>query len=209
MPYGGNNSAPPKLPITRPAPTLQNPTSHLDLKPLPDAPKLASHSRHPSQSVLDFEEPPTQQPIQLDEHPQHGAGHFRSLFTFTTRRHVPILMFAVLCSILASSVPALQAYLLGKIFATFARFGAGTWTEVDFKEELARYDVYLICLGALCWFCGGGMFAGWTWVGALQARSAREGLFVGLARRPMSWFDQRQDGIGALTTKMHGWVVAR
>lgn len=208
MPYGDNDSANLKLSITRPAPTLQIQTGQLDLKPLPDTPKLISHSRHPSQSILDFEEAPTQQRTQHDAHSGHGAGNFWSLFTFTTSRHVPVLLFAVLCSIVASSVPALQAYLLGKIFATFARLGAGGWTETEFREDLARYNVYLICLGALCWLCGGGMFAGWTWFGTLQARNARERLFIGLARRPMSWFDQRQDGIGALTTKMHRWVVA-
>ncbi|KAE9962305.1 hypothetical protein BLS_000514 [Venturia inaequalis] len=191
-------------PVTRPAPTFQASSSQLDLKPLPDIPKLPSHSRHPSQSILNFEKPPTQQDIRHDEHSGHDAGKFGSLFIFTTKRHVPILIFAVLCSVLASSVPALQAYLLGKIFATFARFGAGAWTEVDFRENLAHYDIYLICLGAFRWFCGGGLFAGWTWFGALQARSASETLFAGLARRPMSWFDQKQDGIGALTTKIHG-----
>ncbi|KAE9963891.1 hypothetical protein EG328_010961 [Venturia inaequalis] len=204
MPYEYNDSAPLMRPVTRPAPTFQASSSQLDLKPLPDIPKLPSHSRHPSQSILNFEKPPTQQDIRHDEHSGHDAGKFGSLFIFTTKRHVPILIFAVLCSVLASSVPALQAYLLGKIFATFARFGAGAWTEVDFRENLAHYDIYLICLGAFRWFCGGGLFAGWTWFGALQARSASETLFAGLARRPMSWFDQKQDGIGALTTKIHG-----
>lgn len=207
MQCGYNDSAPLKHPTTKPAPTLQASSSRLDLKPLPDPPKPPTHSRHHSQSVLDIEEPPTQQPIRL-EHSGHSAGKIGSLFIFTTRCHVPILIFAVLCSILASSIPALQAYLLGKIFATFARYGAGTWTEVDFREELARYDIYLICLGTFRWFSGGGMFAGWTWFGTLQGRNARERLFVGLARRPMSWFDQKQDGIGALTTKLQRWVMA-
>jgi ATP-binding cassette subfamily B (MDR/TAP) protein 1 len=114
---------------------------------------------------------------------------------------------SVLCSIIVGSVPALQTYLLGKIFARFAKFGTGALTEADFEEEIARYDIYLVLLGALCWSFGGSMFAGWAWFGALQARSVRERLFNGLVNRPMSWFDQRQDGIGALTTKMQGCVL--
>jgi ATP-binding cassette, subfamily B (MDR/TAP), member 1 len=113
----------------------------------------------------------------------------------------------VLCSILASSIPALQAYLLGKVFGTFAKFGAGVMAEVDFQEQLAHYDVYLVCLGAICWSLGGSMFAGWTCFGALQARSAKERLFNGLVNRPISWFDQQQDGIGALTTITNGYVL--
>ncbi|TLD18768.1 Nitrogen metabolite repression protein [Venturia nashicola] len=203
MPYGYNDSVPLRRPISRPAPTFQVSSSQLDLKPLPDTPKNPSCPRQPSQSLLDFEQPPAERPIRREEHSGHNAAKLGSLFNFTIRRHVPILMFAVFCSILASSIPALQAYLLGKIFATFARFGAGAWTEVEFRQDLARYDTYLICLGASRWFSSGGMFAGWTWFGTLQARSARERLFVGLAKHPLSWFDQRQDGMGALTTEMH------
>jgi hypothetical protein len=79
-------------------------------------------------------------------------------------------------------------------------------TGVQFKEELARYDIYLIFLGALCWSFAGSMFAGWTWFGALQARSASEKLFGRLINQPITWFDERQDGMGALTTKTQGLV---
>lgn len=204
MPDAETRSRPLTISIRRPASTLQTPSCHLNSKPLPDTPVLPPPARRPFQSVTDFEELPPHYAAPLDKHPTDVARTFRALFTFTAKRHVPVLAFSVLCSILASLVPALQAYLLGKIFTTFARFGAGGWSEVDFKEDLARFDVYLICLGGLCWALGGTMFAGWTWFGALQARSARESLLSSLAKRPISWYDQRQDGMGALATKING-----
>jgi ATP-binding cassette, subfamily B (MDR/TAP), member 1 len=135
---------------------------------------------------------------------QHDSEKWVSLFKYTTKSHSPFLIFSILCSIIVGIVTPLQYYLLGRLFTSFAQFGAGAQSENGFKEDLARYNIYYVLLGGLLWLFSSSMFAGWVLFGELQGRSARERLFNGLVNRPIDWYDQRQDGIGALMTKLQG-----
>jgi ATP-binding cassette subfamily B (MDR/TAP) protein 1 len=119
---------------------------------------------------------------------------------------MPLLLGSIFCSFLVGIVTPTQAYLMGKTFSTFTDFGAGKITEQEFKCNLGRYCVYFIVLGAVCWITTAGLFAGWVIFGELQGRSARDRLFNALVDRDIEWFDQRKDGVAALTTRLHGYV---
>jgi ATP-binding cassette subfamily B (MDR/TAP) protein 1 len=133
-------------------------------------------------------------------------GPWRALFNFTTRKHVLLFLASFFCSFLVGIVTPTQAYLMGKIFSAFAKFGAGQISEQDFKQSIGSYCVYFVMLGAICWVFTAGLFAGWVTFGELQARSARDRLFNALVDRDIEWFDQRTDGVAALSTRLHGFV---
>jgi hypothetical protein len=137
-----------------------------------------------------------------------ARGSWKALFNFTNRKHLPLLLGAIFCSVLVGIVTPAQAYLMGKVFSTFARFGAGQMSEHDFTHSLSLYCVYFVVLGAVCWVFTAGLFAGWVVFGELQARSARDRLFNALVDREMEWFDQRKDGVAALTTRLQGLVLS-
>jgi ATP-binding cassette subfamily B (MDR/TAP) protein 1 len=191
---------------------LQNGELHISI-PAPTASRVYSR-----RSVNTFGNPQTRlKPHHPFQHP-HAAktpktpassqtgvgtvGGWKSLFNFTTGKHIPVLILSVLFSVIVGVITPFQAYLMGKVFSNFAQFGAGTLSEDEFKRGLTTYNIYFLLLGAVCWLFSSALFTSWMLFGELQARSARERLFNALLKRRIEWFDQKKDGLGALTTRM-------
>lgn len=133
-----------------------------------------------------------------------GSGPWKALLNFTTKKHLPLLILSLICSIIVGIVTPAQAYLMGKVFSNFTKFGSGQIKESEFKHNEVLYSIYFIIIGGICWFFSTMMYAGWIMFGELQARSARERLFNALIERDIEWFDQRKDGVGALTGRLQG-----
>jgi ATP-binding cassette subfamily B (MDR/TAP) protein 1 len=192
-----------RLVISAPLPIAQDPFKRSPSSPGQPGRILQHHKR--LSSTADIARIPSV--AQSNATTPIAYGSWKALFNFTTRKHLPLLLGAIFCSMLVGIVTPAQAYLMGKVFSTFARFGAGQISEQEFKHNLGLYCVYFVVLGAICWIFTAALFAGWVIFGELQARSARDRLFNALVDRDMEWFDKRKDGVAALTTRLQGFVT--
>jgi hypothetical protein len=134
---------------------------------------------------------------------------WKGLFNFTTRKHLPVLIVSLMCAIVTGAITPVQSWLMGKLFTSFATFGSGQIDTLKFKHDLVQYNIYFVVLGAGQWLFSTCMYANWTMFGDLQARSARDRIFNALVDRDIEWFDQRKDGVAALTTRLQGCVSLR
>jgi hypothetical protein len=134
--------------------------------------------------------------------PAKSNVKWKSLFNFTTRKHTLVIIFSAVFAILVGAVTPVQSYLLGRVFGNFAKYAGGTVSESQFKHDMLVYNLYFVGLGTISWVFTTLYFAGWVLFGELQARSARGRLFKALLDRKIEWFDQRKDGMGAMTTKL-------
>lgn len=127
-----------------------------------------------------------------------------SLFKFTTRRHIPTLIVAIITTIAAAMIQPLFAIFLGSIFDTLTEFGAGNFSGEGLLNRTAGSCGILLSLGAANWILSGLYFMFWLIFGELQAKSARDTLFVVLLKKDVAWFECQQDGIGALLVHIQG-----
>ncbi|KAF2103076.1 ABC a-pheromone efflux pump AtrD [Rhizodiscina lignyota] len=132
---------------------------------------------------------------------------WKSLFNFTKKKHLPLALPSVLFAVASGCVIPGEAFLLGKIFNSFAQYGAGQITKTAFIQTVNRYCLYLAFLGVGSWFLYAGFYSTWTAFGALQAGGAREMLFHGMLQRELSWFDLRKHGVGALLARLNGYMT--
>lgn len=126
-----------------------------------------------------------------------------SLFRFTTKRHLPVLILGVFLAVAASLTTPALAILFGKIFNAFTLFGAGSIAGRNLVERVTSDCVGLACLGAVSWALNAGYFTLFILFGELQAASARDRLFGELLKRNLEWFEAQQDGTGALLSSLH------
>ncbi|KAE8147972.1 P-loop containing nucleoside triphosphate hydrolase protein [Aspergillus avenaceus] len=117
-----------------------------------------------------------------------------SLFSFTTRKHIPTLCVGILFTALASSTSPLFATSLGQSFNAFTSFGGGNISSHELMQEVSAGCIRLACLGLLCWFCSSIYFIFFAAYGELQVAQARGKLFDGLLQKNQEWFETQPDG---------------
>ncbi|KAF2665239.1 P-loop containing nucleoside triphosphate hydrolase protein [Microthyrium microscopicum] len=142
----------------------------------------------------------------VDSSAKSQQPKWKALFNFTTRKHLPFLILAVISSAAAGAAVPLNSYLIGKVFGAFTSFAAGQIEKDAFKHNIATYNIYIVIIAASNWLFASFAFFLWHTFGDLQARSARERLFNALLVRQVEWFDRRRDGVGALTTRILGYI---
>ncbi|KAJ4286276.1 ATP-dependent permease [Kalmusia sp. IMI 367209] len=141
----------------------------------------------------------------------HDMG-WKALFSFTTRKHLPVLALAVASATLAAlTLPAL-AVMYGLIFREFANFGAGSISSSKFLREISKYCIYVTAFGGLSWLGNSLYFVAFLTFGELQARSARGKIFGALLKKDMAWYDTRDTGMSAflpaMQTQIHDLQIA-
>lgn len=141
-----------------------------------------------------------------DEAPKGKPAPWRALFFFTTKRNVPLLIFAILFSILAGAVDPAQAYIMGKFFDGFSQYATGKLQGDAFMDYERKWIFYMIALGGASWMTNFLEFGSWMAFGELQARSARDRLFYGLMEREIEWYDMRKNGIGAMLPRLQAQI---
>ena len=130
-----------------------------------------------------------------------GRAGWRSLFTFTTKRHLVILFLAAALSISSGVITPALAILLGRIFDDFTKFGAHQLNGNELVSSVTTGCLALVVLGSVSWLLNGSFYLLWLVFGELQAKAIRDKLFEGLLNRDMEWYDKRKDGIGALVPR--------
>ncbi|MCJ1400530.1 hypothetical protein MMC11_003736 [Xylographa trunciseda] len=135
-----------------------------------------------------------------EEHLQHAK--WISLFNFTSRAHILPLTIAGCLSVASGIVIPALAIFLGKIFDTFADYGAGMISGSDLTKQTSVNGLYLLGLGSASWILNGSFFMFWLLFGELQAKHIREMLFNGMLQREMAWYDLRKSGVNAMIPRL-------
>ena len=128
---------------------------------------------------------------------------WRSLFNFTSRSHIFILLLAITFSVASGVVIPTLAFFLGKQFDSFTSFGAGEISGPDLVKKVSTYGIKLAGLGLASGLLNGGYFILWLLFGELQARNVRGKLFEGMLEKDMDWYDMRKAGVDTLISRMH------
>jgi ATP-binding cassette subfamily B (MDR/TAP) protein 1 len=126
----------------------------------------------------------------------HEMGR-KALFSFTTRKHIPVLAIAVTAGIVAALCLPAMAIVFGLIFRQFSDFGAGKLTGTVFLRNVSKYCMYLVAFGSISWLANSIYFMCFLTFGELQAHSARDQIFNALLLKNMAWYDTRDTGVAA------------
>ncbi|KAJ9245310.1 hypothetical protein DTO280E4_3535 [Paecilomyces variotii] len=140
------------------------------------------------------------------ENTRRGRVNTLSLFGFTTRKHIPTLIVAVLTTIAAAMIQPLSAIFLGNIFDTLTKFGAGHFSGEELLSRTSESCGILLSLGVANWILSGLCLMFWLTFGELQAKSGHDALFLELLKKDMAWFEGQTDGVGALLVHIQGKI---
>ncbi|KAL5418582.1 hypothetical protein PMIN04_007283 [Paraphaeosphaeria minitans] len=157
-------------------------------------------------------EPDKQDVLDAEEQQFVANMGWKALFSFTTRKHLPVLAFAVLASSLAAlTLPAL-AVLYGLLFREFGSVAKGDKSDSQFLKQVSTYCIYVTAIGGVSWLGNSLHFAAFMTFGEMQARSARGRLFGALLNKDMAWYDTRDTGMAAflpaMQTQIHDLQIA-
>ncbi|KIW94749.1 uncharacterized protein Z519_04726 [Cladophialophora bantiana CBS 173.52] len=134
---------------------------------------------------------------------KHGVlGRWKSVFTFTAKAHLPILLGAIIFSAAAGCLQPTMAFFFGKFFDTFSDFAAGKTDGSTFMERSLSSLYVLFGIGGATFVLKGTLFSLWLVFGEMQARSIRELLFQSLLDRGMEWYEARTTGVGTLLSRV-------
>lgn len=125
------------------------------------------------------------------------APSWKSLFSFTTRRHLPTLIIGSILALLAGCVTPALAIFLGNVFDAFTSFGAGQVAVGGLRSKIIASCFGMLGLGAAGWFLNSAYFAVFVAFGELQASNIRNKVFSELIQRDIEWFEAQQEGSGA------------
>lgn len=162
--------------------------------------KETTHFDNTRGSLIQLEHVPCPTTPRLTSPPPTAApkSTFKHLFTFTPRRHIPLLTLSFATAALVAAGRTAYAILLGRIFEDVSRFGAGMLSPADFLALISQWAVWMCVLGLGMWAFSTVDVAAWVVGGELRARTVREVVFASLLGRGMAWLDGRGEGVGAL-----------
>src|ERR1700742_303774 len=142
-----------------------------------------------------------------NESPNKTAGHgflgdWRSLFSFTTTSHLPVLVPAILCSIAAGGLQPATAFFFGKFFDSFSGFVAGSFDGQAFMAKSFSSLSALVAIAAATFLLKGALFSLWLLFGEMQAKRVRQLLFATLLDRNIEWYEAQSNGVGTLLIRI-------
>jgi ATP-binding cassette subfamily B (MDR/TAP) protein 1 len=141
-------------------------------------------------------------PVDTGEEPSTVQPSWRSLFTFTTRKHLPGIVAALFITLVSSLIRPTSTIFFGKIFSVLTQFGAGSLSAHDTLEQISKWCTVLAGLGGLSWLIEGMFVLTWMVFGELQAKWVRGQMFSGMLDKEMEWYDMQKDGIGSLLIRI-------
>lgn len=122
---------------------------------------------------------------------------WKTLFSFTSRKHLPVLITGSIFALFAGCVTPILAVLLGNVFDAFTSFGAGQADADTLRSKIATNCLGMVGLGAAGWFLNGAYFMIFVAFGEFQAASIRRKVFQELLKRDIEWFEAQREGSGA------------
>lgn len=125
------------------------------------------------------------------------SAPWRSLFAFTTRSNIPLLIAGIICSIAAGATIPAHNLITGELFDQFTRYATGEIDADEFMRRETKWVAYVAAIAGATWVLHSFEFGIWLSFGELQAKNARDRLFQGLLEKEIEWYDMRKNGIGA------------
>jgi hypothetical protein len=136
--------------------------------------------------------------IQTEEEQQHALQMgWGVLFTFTTKKHLPVMLGAILTAAVSAATLPVFSIIYGLIFNSYADYGAGNTDGDELLRDVTRYCLILTGVATANWIMNSTSFFFMLIFGELQAKSARTRVFDVLVRKDITWFDLRESGIAA------------
>lgn len=123
---------------------------------------------------------------------------WKALFGFTTRKHVPGLLGALLGATIAALTMPVFAIVYGLIFGKYTEYGAGQISGNEMMSSITRYCIIITGLATINWISNSLYFLFFLAFGEMQARSARNRIFEALIQKDLAWYDTRETGVTAL-----------
>ncbi len=139
--------------------------------------------------------------------PRTVKSKWKTLFNFSSRQHVPILIIALFLSSTAGITGPALAIFFGKFFDAFSAYGSGAADGHTLMHKVSTDAIALCVLGGTVWLLKGGYFALWMAFGELQAKNARDQLFQNLLEKDFEWYEMRTSGIGALLPRLQTYAI--
>lgn len=148
-------------------------------------------------------------PGDVNEESDYGAhpASFSSMFAFTDKRHLTVLIPAILLTLIAGAIKPVITVFLGCIFDELASFGSGSIAGEQLLQSVSIWCIALTGLGIATMLVNGGFFGLWLVFGEMQARSVRQKSFLSMLEKEMEWYDLRADGIGSLLVRIQTFVT--
>ncbi|KAJ5615946.1 hypothetical protein N7537_001060 [Penicillium hordei] len=143
--------------------------------------------------------------IDKENIPESSPG-WKSLFGFTTRRHLPTLIFGSIFALVASLVTPALAIFLGNVFDSFTSFGADHTDSQGLHSQVITNCFGMIGLGVAGWFLNGAYYALFVAFGEMQASVIRSQVFLELLNRDVEWFEAKSEGSGALLSGIQAHI---
>lgn len=135
---------------------------------------------------------------QIDEEQDYiSQVGWKTLFTFTTKRNVPVLVGGLVSASLAALTMPVFAILYGLVSGEYLSYGKGEMNSNQFIRNVTKLCIILASVGTLNWIVNSFYFFFLLVFGELQARSGRDRVFDALIKKDMTWFDMRETGIAA------------
>ncbi|KAJ5810192.1 uncharacterized protein N7503_002410 [Penicillium pulvis] len=131
---------------------------------------------------------------------------WKTLFSFTSRKHLPVLITGSIFALFAGCVTPILAVLLGNVFDAFTSFGAGQADADTLRSKIATNCLGMVGLGAAGWFLNGAYFMIFVAFGEFQAASIRRKVFVELLKRDIEWFEAQREGSGAFLSGIQAHI---
>ncbi|PWY66959.1 ABC a-pheromone efflux pump AtrD [Aspergillus eucalypticola CBS 122712] len=136
----------------------------------------------------------------------HRKPRWMSLFSFTTTKHLPVLIGGFTFTAISSLSVPIFSVLLGEIFNTFTLFGGGKVAKQDLTPKISKYAVHLVGLGAINWVCNSVYFILFVIYGEFQVANARTMLFERLLQKSQEWFETQPDGTRVFLSSLQGQI---
>lgn len=127
---------------------------------------------------------------------------WKTLFSFTSRKHLPVLITGSIFALFAGCVTPILAVLLGNVFDAFTSFGAGKADADTLRSKIATNCLGMVGLGAAGWLLNGAYFMIFVAFGEFQAANIRQKVFSELLKRNIEWFEAQREGSGAFLSSI-------
>lgn len=138
----------------------------------------------------------------LDGDERVGRARWADLFIFCRGLNTPILISAILFTIISGIILPGQAIFLGKMFNLFTSFGSGQLSGPDLVKNMTSFAIQFCIFGAVSGVSNAVFFGTWIILSELQVKLARENIFASILAKEMAWFDARRAGIETFVSRL-------
>ncbi|KAG5960994.1 hypothetical protein E4U56_004077 [Claviceps arundinis] len=126
-----------------------------------------------------------------------------SLFAFTKKTHVGILLAALAAAACVAFLRTILSVLLGRIFGVISQLGDESRSGQSATAEISKYCIILVGLGFGNWVANSSFLTFWMIFGELQVIEVRKEVTSCLLSKNIEWFGHLKDGLEGLHIRIN------